>query len=117
MAKKERFFAGPIDKTPYGSCAYVAAFVGFAFVAGAALLWNIAGSVKSFHLPTIKGISLPASSESVVDQVKKATQSAIPAPTDSVKNLQDQAQERLKQEAEKQLQQQIQTTKDQYYTQ
>lgn len=116
MATKEKFFVSPIDRTPYTACFWLAFLVIGSFILGFILLWNVAGSLKSFKTPHFNGVKLPKNPEgkSIMQQLEDAKKSPSPgvSPTPSLK---DQAEKKIQDETKSQIQKKLDETKQQYF--
>lgn len=113
MAQKESFFTGPIDKTPYSGCAWVAVTVTVCFLVAVTCLWHLSGFLKSHNLLQFSLPNLPSSNSNLIEQVQQVSQPTLPS-TQSIQDAaQKKAEDAIKQEADKQVQEQLNTVKDQ----
>jgi hypothetical protein len=105
--QQKGFYPKPVDRTPYSSCAVIAALVAFIVGGGAVFLWNTAGTAKHARIMWRRsGTGLP-SQEDLVQQVKDAANGK------SLQEQKDAALEAAKQEAERRVQEEIQRQTDQ----
>lgn len=114
MASRETFFNNPIDRTPYGSCIWLAIVIAAVLISGSWLAWKLGKPIrehKGFNvsLPALKGEKKDANS--VIEQVQNATDSIKDKGNQAVEDAKDQTQEAIRQEAERQLQEQVDNAK------
>ena len=106
MDRPEDLFEQPVDRTPYGACAFVAVIVLAVFLIGAQLLWTAGSWVKrrdwSLSLP---GFALPSASLPNAKDVGSQVQNTINnAASSAAKSAADAATQAAKDEAAKQAQ-------------
>jgi len=96
MDRPEKLFDQPVDRTPYGACAWVAVLVAAIFFVVAGALWNAGSWIKQKHW-SLPGFSLPSANLNTKDiggQVQdtlnnaasSAAQSAADAATQAAKD-------------------------------
>ena len=107
MAKVQKFFNQPLDKTPYGSCGTVAFIVLAFFCASSYGLWTVAGNLKKgdlFHFNFNLKLNTPSAPDNLLQKVQESTEN-------KTEDVQKKVQESIKQEADRQIEQQINTLK------
>lgn len=106
MAKKERFFEGIVDYTPYWAWAPVVAIAVAVFFGGAYGLWHLGGYVKHWHV----SLSVPSTddlkdsaSKAANDLAEQAKQKAQSAVEEQKQKASDQARAAIEAEAKAQV--------------
>lgn len=119
MAQKKAFYEQPVDRTPYGSCAWVGALVLIFLGVAAWGIWHLAGVVKhsslSFSLPSVH---LPSSSSDTRTAADAQTESIQQKVNNAVQQQEqkavDAASEAAKQEVQDQATKAAQSQQSQY---
>jgi hypothetical protein len=117
MAKKERFYQGPVDRTPYGSCAVVAIIAGIFFLGLATELVRAGGTIQHWlakqHPSTT--VSLPTENpfSSAQQQLDSIQQKASDQVQEKIDQQKAEAEAQAKAAAQQEVKQQIDTLKDQ----
>lgn len=119
MAQKKAFYEQPVDRTPYGSCAWVGAVVAVFFCIAAWGIWHLAGVVKHSSLSlSLPSIHLPSSTSDVHTAADAQTENIRQQVNGAVQQQEqkavDAASEAAKQEVQDQANKALQSQKSQY---
>lgn len=115
MAQKKAFYDQPVDRTPYGACAWVALAILAVLVAGVLGVWKVGGMVKHSSFGLAKpNINTQAAGDAVRNAADIQSQSLQQQLQDEITQQKDAATKAAEQAVKDQAQQAVDSQKQQY---